>query len=162
MWKHFFISILFVSFLQLSMASAKPIENTQDCSSKIMTDKTIKTFKKYGSLSFRCKKTAPTFASSYLKSPKLDANTYSPDNIHDTYLDSAWCVKKGEKDQTETIIVPGKIAEGSYLSIFSGYGKSLELFRQNNRLRKIRFFIAKATRTDEIIGGIKTGKIIIV
>jgi len=84
-------------------------------------------------------------ASSTLVIPNYD---YSPEKINDKDTKTAWCEGKEDTGEGEWILLvfnqPIKIET---LRIFSGFGKTEELFMENNRPRKIEIEFSNKRRT---------------
>jgi hypothetical protein len=82
------------------------------------------------------------FASSFLESE--GGHTYDPENIADECLDTVWAegVPGSGIGESVTYRVSGPI---SGISIYNGYGKTDELFLNNNRVKKLRVLIAEKT-----------------
>lgn len=93
-----------------------------------------------------------TIASSFIISPS-NPERYSPSNVLSDDPTTAWCTRTSTNGVDEVIFVQNGSHPGEQVTIFPGLGKSQKLFTENNRVRKIRVFLAKMDRIKENVKG---------
>ncbi|MBL7670942.1 MAG: hypothetical protein JNM39_10695 [Bdellovibrionaceae bacterium] len=143
-------------FYPPAIAISSPGKNVKPCSDITLTNELTKQLTQHGKMVFSCQGLPSVFASSAVRKVSQETHKYSPENIRDGYLSQAWCVTNHRPTQPEMVVLRTELREGTYLNIFPGFGKSRELFKLNNRLKKIKLFVMTSTTSDEVVRGKKT------
>lgn len=145
------LTLAFFLFNPLFYLNAK--DSQMGTSKEHLAEENLHALKKGGSITIS---RSSILASSYLGFGKN--NTYYPSNIIDQDLKTAWCAGNKSNGIGEVIVLPSAANSDDYLEIFPGFGKSKQLFLENNRLRKVRVFTAKNVTTSNQSEKIKPTK----